>query len=100
MRESLPFKGVNAVMLCMKTQYLPTESWSWLTNKLIVLSLYSLSIFLRGNELDITMGSVRVVLLLHKKNRDAFLWPVVHQQPKNANVQGILGKRLHKTKRY
>ncbi|XP_053509503.1 inter alpha-trypsin inhibitor, heavy chain 4 isoform X2 [Ictalurus furcatus] len=48
------------------------------------------SIFLRTNELDVTLGSVRVVFLLHKKAGEVFLWPVVHQQPKNANVQGIL----------
>ncbi|MCI4389937.1 hypothetical protein PGIGA_G00116830 [Pangasianodon gigas] len=52
----------------------------------------SVSIFLRSNELDVTMGTVRVVFLLHKKAGDVFLWPVVHQQPKNANIQGILGK--------
>ncbi|XP_017305528.1 inter-alpha-trypsin inhibitor heavy chain H3 isoform X11 [Ictalurus punctatus] len=48
------------------------------------------SIFLRTNELDVTLGSVRVVFLLHKKAGEVFLWPVVHQHPKNANVQGIL----------
>ncbi|MCJ8744185.1 hypothetical protein PDJAM_G00115570 [Pangasius djambal] len=50
----------------------------------------SVSIFLRSNELDVTMGTVRVVFLLHKKAGDVFLWPVVHQQPQN--IQGILGK--------
>ncbi|XP_053083116.1 inter-alpha-trypsin inhibitor heavy chain H3-like isoform X2 [Pangasianodon hypophthalmus] len=51
-----------------------------------------MSIFLRNNELDVTMGTVRIVFFLHKKAGDVFLWPVVHQQPKNANIQGILGK--------
>ncbi|XP_062842200.1 inter-alpha-trypsin inhibitor heavy chain H3-like [Trichomycterus rosablanca] len=50
------------------------------------------SIFLRDNEIDVAMGPVRVVFLLHKRGGNAFLWPAVRQQPKNANVQGILGK--------
>ncbi|KAF4093542.1 hypothetical protein AMELA_G00003060 [Ameiurus melas] len=50
----------------------------------------SVAIFLRTNELDVTMGTVRVIFLLHKTAWGVFLWPVVHQQPKNANVQGIL----------
>ncbi|KAF7693486.1 hypothetical protein HF521_008802 [Silurus meridionalis] len=52
----------------------------------------SISIFKRSNELDVTVGDVRVVLHLHKKDGDFFLWPVVHQLPKSANIQGILGK--------
>ncbi|XP_062842870.1 inter-alpha-trypsin inhibitor heavy chain H3-like [Trichomycterus rosablanca] len=50
------------------------------------------SIFLRDNEIDVTMGPVRVVFLLHKRGGNAFLWPAVRQQPNNTNVQGILGK--------
>ncbi|KAM9443591.1 inter-alpha-trypsin inhibitor heavy chain H3-like [Clarias gariepinus] len=52
----------------------------------------SVSIFLRSNELDVTVGSVRVVFLLHKKPGDEILWPVIHQQSKNPDIQGILGK--------
>lgn len=58
----------------------------------VILPLHSMSIFLRDNELDITMGSVRVVLLLHKKNGHVFLWPSIRQQPKNGSTKGILGK--------
>ncbi|KAM9443594.1 inter-alpha-trypsin inhibitor heavy chain H3-like [Clarias gariepinus] len=53
----------------------------------------SVSILLRSNELDVTMGSVRLVFLLHRKHGDVFLWPVIHQQPKNPNIQGILGEK-------
>ncbi|KAG7319318.1 hypothetical protein KOW79_017792 [Hemibagrus wyckioides] len=52
----------------------------------------NIAIFQRSNELDITMGSVRVVLLIHKNRGDDFLWPVVHQQGKDPNITGILGK--------
>ncbi|KAI5607126.1 inter-alpha-trypsin inhibitor heavy chain H4 isoform X9 [Silurus asotus] len=52
----------------------------------------SISIFKRSNELDVTVGDVRVVLHLHKKDGNFLLWPVVHQLPKSANIQGILGK--------
>ncbi|KAK3512774.1 hypothetical protein QTP70_025114, partial [Hemibagrus guttatus] len=56
------------------------------------LELKNIAIFQRKNELDVTMGTMRVVLLIHRNSRDDFLWPVIHQQGKNANITGILGK--------
>uniref|UniRef100_A0A8C2BLS8 Zgc:112265 n=1 Tax=Cyprinus carpio TaxID=7962 RepID=A0A8C2BLS8_CYPCA len=50
------------------------------------------SLILRSDELDVTMGNIRVVILLHKENRDVFLWPAVQQQPKDVKLTGILGK--------
>ncbi|KAF5893106.1 inter-alpha-trypsin inhibitor heavy chain H3-like isoform X1, partial [Clarias magur] len=52
----------------------------------------SASIILRDNKLDVTMGSMRVFFLLHKKDGEFFLWPFIRRQPKDANTQGILGK--------
>ncbi|KAI4888781.1 hypothetical protein NFI96_021602, partial [Prochilodus magdalenae] len=52
----------------------------------------SVSVILRNNEVDITMGSVRIVVLLHKRDGDVFLWPAVRQPPQGSSVQGILGK--------
>ncbi|KAK3536784.1 hypothetical protein QTP86_025094, partial [Hemibagrus guttatus] len=54
------------------------------------LELKNIAIFQRKNELDVTMGTMRVVLLIHRNSRDDFLWPVIHQQGKNANITGIL----------
>ncbi|XP_036414975.1 inter-alpha-trypsin inhibitor heavy chain H3-like [Colossoma macropomum] len=51
----------------------------------------SVSLILKDNEMDITMGTIRVVFLRHKKNGEFFLWPDVKLQP-NANIQGIFGK--------
>ncbi|XP_067243933.1 inter-alpha-trypsin inhibitor heavy chain H3-like isoform X2 [Chanodichthys erythropterus] len=50
------------------------------------------SLILWSNEMDVTMGHIRVVILLHKKNGDMFLWPAVRQQPKDVSLMGILGK--------
>ncbi|XP_067288175.1 inter-alpha-trypsin inhibitor heavy chain H3-like isoform X12 [Pseudorasbora parva] len=50
------------------------------------------SLILRSNEVDVTLGNIRVVILLHKKNGEAFLWPAVRQQPKDVSLMGILGK--------
>ncbi|ROI16305.1 Inter-alpha-trypsin inhibitor heavy chain H3 [Anabarilius grahami] len=56
-------------------------------------STEGVSLILRnGNEMDVTMGNIRVVILLHKKNGDVFLWPAVRQQPKDVSLMGILGK--------
>ncbi|XP_073732399.1 uncharacterized protein [Misgurnus anguillicaudatus] len=49
-------------------------------------------LILRDNEMDVTIGSIRVVIVLHKKRGDVFLWPAVWQQPKNVTLAGILGK--------
>ncbi|XP_051768557.1 inter-alpha-trypsin inhibitor heavy chain H3-like isoform X12 [Ctenopharyngodon idella] len=53
-------------------------------------STEGVSLILRSNEMDVTMGNIRVVILLHKKNGDAFLWPAVRQQPKDVSLMGIL----------
>uniref|UniRef100_A0A673FTR8 Inter-alpha-trypsin inhibitor heavy chain H3-like n=1 Tax=Sinocyclocheilus rhinocerous TaxID=307959 RepID=A0A673FTR8_9TELE len=50
------------------------------------------SLILRTNEIDVTMGNIRVIILLHKENGDVFLWPAVQQQPKDVKLTGILGK--------
>ncbi|KAG7319317.1 hypothetical protein KOW79_017791 [Hemibagrus wyckioides] len=52
----------------------------------------NITIFQSSNELDITMGTVSVVLLIHRNSGNDFLWPVVQQQGKHANIRGILGK--------
>ncbi|XP_050979364.1 uncharacterized protein LOC127173492 [Labeo rohita] len=50
------------------------------------------SLILRSNEIDVTMGNIRVIILLHKEKRHTFLWPAVQQQPKDGSLTGILGK--------
>uniref|UniRef100_A0A672QQ28 Inter-alpha-trypsin inhibitor heavy chain H3-like n=1 Tax=Sinocyclocheilus grahami TaxID=75366 RepID=A0A672QQ28_SINGR len=52
----------------------------------------NVSLILRSNEMDVTMGNIRVVILLHKKDGDIFLWPAIWQQPKDASLMGILGE--------
>lgn len=51
-----------------------------------------MSLILRSNEIDVTMGNIHVVILLHKEKSDVFLWPAVRQQPKDVSLTGILGK--------
>uniref|UniRef100_A0A671L3Y2 Inter-alpha-trypsin inhibitor heavy chain H4-like n=1 Tax=Sinocyclocheilus anshuiensis TaxID=1608454 RepID=A0A671L3Y2_9TELE len=52
----------------------------------------NVSLILRSNEMDVTMGNIRVVILLHKKDGDVFLWPAIWQQPKDVSLMGILGE--------
>ncbi|XP_051957028.1 inter-alpha-trypsin inhibitor heavy chain H3-like isoform X2 [Xyrauchen texanus] len=49
-------------------------------------------LILGNNEIDVTMGNIRVVILLHKKDGNVFLWPDIRQQPKDVGLSGILGK--------
>ncbi|XP_076859144.1 inter-alpha-trypsin inhibitor heavy chain H3-like [Brachyhypopomus gauderio] len=46
---------------------------------------------LQTNRMVITMGIVRVGVLRHEKDGEAFLWPVVEQPPNTTNAQSILG---------
>ncbi|XP_059384983.1 inter-alpha-trypsin inhibitor heavy chain H3-like [Carassius carassius] len=50
------------------------------------------SLILRSNEIVVTMGNIRVIILLHKEKGTMFLWPDVQQQPKDVKFTGILGK--------
>ncbi|KAF4107293.1 hypothetical protein G5714_011657 [Onychostoma macrolepis] len=50
------------------------------------------SLILRSNEIDVTMGNIRFIILLHKEKRNMFLWPAVRQQPKDVSLTGILGE--------
>ncbi|XP_060713644.1 inter-alpha-trypsin inhibitor heavy chain H3-like isoform X2 [Tachysurus vachellii] len=105
MNGELSEKGFQLIAIHYKTAKLlvsPTESvysdgetsvtLRWGQPSADRLESDSVSIFLRDNELDVTMGSVRVVFLLHKKDKELLLWPSVRQQPRNAKTQGILGK--------
>ncbi|KAK7119155.1 hypothetical protein R3I94_021113 [Phoxinus phoxinus] len=51
----------------------------------------SVSLIRRGIEMDVTMGNIGVVILLHKKD-EVFLWPAVWQQSKDVGLTGILGE--------
>ncbi|KAI4899131.1 hypothetical protein NFI96_029650, partial [Prochilodus magdalenae] len=51
----------------------------------------SVTLIIRNNEMDVTMGTMRVVFHRHEKDGRVFLWPSVKLQPK-ANAEGILGK--------
>ncbi|XP_052465333.1 inter-alpha-trypsin inhibitor heavy chain H3-like [Carassius gibelio] len=50
------------------------------------------SLILRSNEIVVTMGNIRVIILLHKEKGTMFLWPAVQQQPKDVTFTGILGE--------
>uniref|UniRef100_A0A8C1PCU8 Zgc:112265 n=1 Tax=Cyprinus carpio TaxID=7962 RepID=A0A8C1PCU8_CYPCA len=50
------------------------------------------SLILRSNEIDVTMGKIHIVILLHKEKRDMCLCPAVQTRPKDVNLTGILGE--------
>ncbi|XP_059185029.1 inter-alpha-trypsin inhibitor heavy chain H3-like [Centropristis striata] len=50
----------------------------------------SLSVIRRDEEIDVAVGDTRVVILLHVKDGEKLLWPVLRQQPLEDNVTGIL----------
>ncbi|XP_052424342.1 inter-alpha-trypsin inhibitor heavy chain H3 isoform X2 [Carassius gibelio] len=50
------------------------------------------SLILRSNEIDVTMGNIHIVILLHKEKRNMFLWPAVRTRPKDVSLTGVLGE--------
>ncbi|XP_059185247.1 inter-alpha-trypsin inhibitor heavy chain H3-like [Centropristis striata] len=50
----------------------------------------SLAVIKRDKEIDVAVGDTRVVILIHVKDGEKFLWPVLREQPLEGNVTGIL----------
>uniref|UniRef100_A0A4W5Q3Z3 Inter-alpha-trypsin inhibitor heavy chain H3-like n=1 Tax=Hucho hucho TaxID=62062 RepID=A0A4W5Q3Z3_9TELE len=50
----------------------------------------SVSLILRDKEMDVTIASTRVVIMLYKRNGIKFLWPVLRQRPTGENIIGIM----------
>ncbi|CAB1315393.1 unnamed protein product [Coregonus sp. 'balchen'] len=52
----------------------------------------SVSLILRDKEMDITIGSIRVIIMLYEGNGIKFLWPVLRQRPAGDNIVGIMAR--------
>jgi hypothetical protein len=50
------------------------------------------SLILRDKEMDVTIASTRVVIMLYKRNGIKFLWPVLRQRPTGDNIIGLMGE--------
>ncbi|XP_021424380.2 inter-alpha-trypsin inhibitor heavy chain H3 isoform X1 [Oncorhynchus mykiss] len=50
----------------------------------------SVSLILRDKEMDVTIASTRVVIMLYRRNGIKFLWPVLRQRPTGDNIIGIM----------
>ncbi|XP_039468573.1 inter-alpha-trypsin inhibitor heavy chain H3-like isoform X2 [Oreochromis aureus] len=50
----------------------------------------SVTVIVRNKEIDIGAGDMRLVILVHEKNGQKFLWPVLRQHPSANNTQGLL----------
>ena len=45
----------------------------------------------RNKEIDVAVGDTRIVILVHEKDGEKVLWPVLRQQPPVNDNEGILG---------
>ncbi|XP_039468579.1 inter-alpha-trypsin inhibitor heavy chain H3-like isoform X8 [Oreochromis aureus] len=50
----------------------------------------SVTVIVRNNEIDVATGDMRMVIIVHKKNGQKFLWPVLRQRPLDNNAEGLL----------
>ncbi|KAM9536020.1 inter-alpha-trypsin inhibitor heavy chain H3-like isoform 8-T8 [Salvelinus alpinus] len=63
-------------------------SWSLKINR----ETDSVSLILRDKEMDVTIASTRVVIMLYRRNGIKFLWPVLRQRPTGDNIIGIMAR--------
>ncbi|XP_034143454.1 inter-alpha-trypsin inhibitor heavy chain H3 isoform X7 [Esox lucius] len=64
--------------------------FSWSVN--INIEKDSVSLILRDKEMDVTMGSTRVIIMLYERDGKVFLWPVLRQRPTGDNISGIMAR--------
>uniref|UniRef100_UPI0037E95826 inter-alpha-trypsin inhibitor heavy chain H3-like n=1 Tax=Semicossyphus pulcher TaxID=241346 RepID=UPI0037E95826 len=55
-----------------------------------VITVGSATVIRRDREIDVAVGDMRMVFLIHGKNFNQFLWPVMRQMPTDTNVTGLL----------
>ncbi|KAM9859341.1 inter-alpha-trypsin inhibitor heavy chain H3-like [Aulostomus maculatus] len=53
----------------------------------------SATVIRRDKEIDIAVGDTRMVLLVHRKGGEEFLWPVLRQKPSDNDAEGILAQK-------
>ena len=51
----------------------------------------SVTVIKRNKEVDVATGDIRIVILLHERHGEKFLWPVLRRRPSDNNAEGILG---------
>ncbi|XP_034143445.1 inter-alpha-trypsin inhibitor heavy chain H3-like isoform X2 [Esox lucius] len=64
--------------------------FSWSVN--INIEKDSVSLIIRDKEMDVTMGSTRVIIMLYERDGNVFLWPVLRQRPTGDNISGIMAR--------
>ncbi|XP_047195372.1 inter-alpha-trypsin inhibitor heavy chain H3-like [Hippoglossus stenolepis] len=50
----------------------------------------SVTVIKRNKEVDVATGDIRIVILLHERHGEKFLWPVLRQHPSDNSIEGIL----------
>uniref|UniRef100_I3KAS6 Inter-alpha-trypsin inhibitor heavy chain 3 n=1 Tax=Oreochromis niloticus TaxID=8128 RepID=I3KAS6_ORENI len=50
----------------------------------------SVTVIVHNNEIDVATGDMRMVIIVHEKNGQKFLWPVLRQRPLDNNAEGLL----------
>ncbi|XP_030586073.1 inter-alpha-trypsin inhibitor heavy chain H3-like [Archocentrus centrarchus] len=50
----------------------------------------SMTVIMRNKEIDVAAGDMRLVVLVHEKNGNKLLWPVVRQHPSASDAEGLL----------
>ncbi|CAB1437788.1 unnamed protein product [Pleuronectes platessa] len=50
----------------------------------------SVTVIKRNKEVDVATGDIRIVILLHERHGEKFLWPVLRRRPSDNKAEGIL----------
>ncbi|XP_019736232.1 inter alpha-trypsin inhibitor, heavy chain 4-like isoform X2 [Hippocampus comes] len=53
----------------------------------------SVTVIKQDMEVDITVGDIRLIILLHENSGEKFLWPVLRQRSSDVDAEGILAQK-------
>uniref|UniRef100_A0A3P9NRQ9 Inter-alpha-trypsin inhibitor heavy chain H3-like n=1 Tax=Poecilia reticulata TaxID=8081 RepID=A0A3P9NRQ9_POERE len=59
---------------------------------ILFFSSSSLTVTPRGQETDVLAEDLHIVILLHQRDGNKFLWPVLKKRPSGSDIDGILGE--------
>ncbi|KAL0978028.1 hypothetical protein UPYG_G00164980 [Umbra pygmaea] len=66
------------------------NSYPWRNNA--IHNTNRVSLILQDKDMDITIGSTWVNIMLYEKNGIKFLWPILRQRPTGDNITGIMAR--------
>uniref|UniRef100_A0A7N6FLU8 Inter-alpha-trypsin inhibitor heavy chain 3 n=1 Tax=Anabas testudineus TaxID=64144 RepID=A0A7N6FLU8_ANATE len=90
--DSVGNRGFKIIGIHFKNnQYIEIDTNVKQKMKTRCIFLSSITVLGRDKEFDVAVGDTRMVILVHEKDGNKFLWPILRQRPSDNRGDGILG---------